>query len=98
MAKSKIGYMKCETRKCLNGDGGGGRVVVFINEHKTLSYRCDECGSSPYVKEGSGQYAAWIRDMEKAPGAPAPAAAPPAPPAPPAKKKTPGSLLEAAEG
>jgi hypothetical protein len=95
MAKSKYGYMKCETRGCLNGDGGAGRVVVNKNEHGTLSYRCDECGSAPYVKPGSGQYSAWERDIQKAPGTPAPAITPP--PAPkkesaPAPKPA-GSLL-----
>jgi len=39
MAKVKFGYMKCETRKCINGDDGPGRVVVMANEHGTLSYR-----------------------------------------------------------
>jgi hypothetical protein len=75
MSKSKIGYMKCETRKCLNGDGGEGRVVIWENERGTLNYRCDECGASPYVRKGSGQYLAWQRDL-KAAGSAAPAPQP----------------------
>jgi hypothetical protein len=93
--KAKVGYMKCETRQCLNSSGAG-RVVVYENEKGTLTYRCDECGAHPYVHKGTGQHAAWMRDVEKAPGSPPPAPAPtpaPAAPAPAEKTKPAGSLL-----
>jgi len=91
MAKVKFGYMKCETRKCINGDDGPGRVVVMANEHGTLSYRCDECGAAPYAHKGTGKFDAWVRDSEKA-ARPAPAPAPEKKPEPapkPAPEKTP---------
>lgn len=85
--KVKVGYMKCETRKCANGDGGDGRVSVMKNDKGTLTYSCDECGSAPYVRPGSGQHAAWLRDLTPVPGAPAPAPAPAAAPKPAPKEK-----------
>jgi len=90
MPKSKFGYMKCETRKCVNGDGGPGRVVVMLNEHGTLSYRCDECGASPYAHKGTGKYAAWERDSERS------AAPPPEPKPAPEKKEPPAAPVKPA--
>ena len=86
MAKAKYAYMKCETRGCRNGEGGQGRVVLFLNEHKTLSYRCDECGATPYTREGTDQYKAWMRDCERIAADP-PAAKPAPEPKPPAAPK-----------
>jgi len=74
------------------------RVRVKINEHKTLSYRCDECDSNGYRQPGTAAYAAWEKKITRdtAP-APAPKPAPVADPAPPAPKPAPakpaGSLL-----
>ena len=72
MAKSKFGYMNCLTRGCRNAEGGDRRVLVLVNEHGTLGYRCDECGTSPYAHKGTGAHTAWLRDIERAPAAAAP--------------------------
>lgn len=80
MAKTKFGYMKCPTPKC------GHRVVVKENERGTLSWSCDECDGSGYVKKGEAGYPAWAASIERA-SAPAPAADPKSAPAPAPKEK-----------
>ena len=92
MAKSKYGYMTCPTPKC------GTRLVVKLNERETLSWSCDECDGTGYVKKGEAGYGRWIEAIERA--APAPAAAPPAAdpapapkPAAPSKPARAGTLL-----
>jgi len=73
MAKSKFGYMPCPTPKC------GTRLVVKINEHETISWGCDECDGTGYVKKGEAGYARWLEVIERA--------APALPPAPGPKPK-----------
>ena len=63
--KTKYGYMACPD--CAT------RVVVKINEHQTLSYRCDECDGYGYAKKGEGRYSKWdarITEKTTAPAAP----------------------------
>jgi len=107
MAKVRHGYMKCETRGCVNGDGGAGRVLVKRDEKTgTMSYRCDECDKPQYAIGGTTAARLWEKQIELLPAAapaPAPAkdvtkepAAPPKPGAKPARRPT--SLLDEAAG
>jgi hypothetical protein len=76
MAKTKYGYMTCPTPKC------GTRLVVKVNERETLSWSCDECDGTGYVKKGEAGYGRWLEAVERAAPAPAPAPKPAPPPAP----------------
>lgn len=87
--KTKYGYMSCPD--CA-ADGVTSRVLVRVNEHQTLSFRCDECDASPYAKLGDARRAIWDKKIEHiAPAAnPAPAADPrPVPKEKPAAAPTP---------
>lgn len=75
MAKTRFGVMVCEGQECESHDRGA-PVVVFKNEHETLSYSCDWCGRSPYARPGTGQYKEWERAMQRMGG---PVASEPAP-------------------
>jgi|GEM_PF-3597246 len=59
MAKIKYGTMACEGQNCKSHDRQQ-QVVVFANEHGTLSYSCDWCGRSPYARTGTGQHDEWM--------------------------------------
>lgn len=90
MAKSKYGYMKCPTPGCDT------RIVVKENERGTLSWRCDECDGTGYVKKGDAAFPKWDGQIEKSARAPAPAPAPKKEDAPkpaPAPKPAASTLL-----
>ena len=87
MAKSKFGHMACpDCDPALKK-----RVVVKINEAKTLSWGCDECDGSDYARPHQRKYDTWVSRIERtAPieeEKPAPAAKPAAPGKPAAGDK-----------
>ncbi len=59
--KTRIGTMPCERVKCESHQLQPPiPVVVFENEKKTLSYKCDYCGRNSYALLGSNQRADWM--------------------------------------
>lgn len=64
MAKVRAGIMACEGQRCESHDHNA-PVVVFKNEKNTLSYSCDWCGRAPYAREGTGQHAEWLEEMQR---------------------------------
>jgi hypothetical protein len=87
MAKSKFGYMTCPTPGC------GTRLVVKINERETLSWGCDECDGTGYVKKGEAGYSKWMNTIARAALSPQPAPElkPTAAPTPSPKPATPAA-------
>lgn len=69
MAKTKYGKMKCPTPGC------GELVIVKVNERETLSWNCQECDHSGYVRKGDAGYAKWAGSVTRQ-AEPAPAATP----------------------
>lgn len=82
--KTKYGYMNCPD---CHSDGKASRVLVRVNEHETLSFRCDECDAAPYAKKGDARRDMWERKIERL--APATPATPAADPVPVPKEKPP---------
>jgi hypothetical protein len=78
--KTKLGRIPCF---CC-----GHPVVVKENEHKTLTWACEECDVSSFAKKGT-QAAGIVQKLLPAPPAPAPAPKPAAAP--------PGSVPKAPE-
>jgi hypothetical protein len=81
MVKTKFGYMTCPTPDC------GTRLAVRENENGTLSWRCDECEGTGYVRKGEGAYPLWLKKIERTAPAPAPKPAPKTKPDPEPKEK-----------
>lgn len=90
--KRKIGLMPCEGQRCKSHERNI-PMVVFENQHGTLSYSCDWCQRAPYAKKGTEQYKDWMADIglfdsEAPPGAPPQPAASGAPVASSAEEAT----------
>lgn len=91
MPKVRKGIMACEGQRC-ESHSHNAPVVVFENEKGTLSYSCDWCGRAPYARQGTGQHAEWLEEMQRR--APKPVAAPVPVPAATVPAKAPGKTNE----
>jgi hypothetical protein len=63
---------------------------VKVNERETLSWSCDECDNTGYVKKGEAGYGKWLNAIARAAltQQPVPAPKPSADPVPDASPKT----------